>query len=185
MRTAGSGRRFTVDEFHRMGTTGILAPGEGVELVDGQVVQMAPIGNRHAACVGRLTRILAPFAADLIVWIQNPVRLDGYTELVPDVAVLRARADFYEDTPPGPEDVLLLIEVAETSTEYDRRTKAPRYARAGVTEVWLVDLPSERIEVFRDPLETFAYTDTMTFQRGAVVTCERIGLSVTVDDIIG
>jgi len=186
MRAAASRHQFTVEEFHHMGAAGILHHSDRVELVDGQIIQMAAIGSRHAACVGRLTRLMLPLAEELIVWVQNPVRLDRYTELVPDVALLRPRDDFYAEAHPSPEDVLLLIEVAESTLDYDRQTKIPAYGRAGVPEVWLVNLPNRRIEVFRDPSPESGYMESASLPEGAVVQAvDAAGFSAKVGEILG
>lgn len=167
MRATVSERRFTVDEFHRMTAAGILAPEDHVELVSGRIVQMAAIGSRHAACVARLTRLMPPLLThDLIVWVQNPLRLDRYTELVPDFALLRYRADFYAESHPGPKDVLLLVEVADTTLDHDLGTKIPAYAAAGVPEVWLVDLTRERVERFSGPAAGSGFGRRQRFVRG-------------------
>ncbi|MBI4634928.1 MAG: Uma2 family endonuclease [Candidatus Rokubacteria bacterium] len=143
-------RAFTVEEYYRMAEAGILHEDDRVELLEGEIVEMAPIGDRHAQCVDRLTNTLAVRAAGrAIVRVQGPVRLSMRSEPQPDIALLRFRPDFYPRHP-GPADVLLLIEVAETSLETDR-AKVPLYARAGIAEVWLVDLAGEAVEVFREP----------------------------------
>jgi len=145
-------RRFTVDEYHAMVRAGILAEDDRVELIDGELLQMSPIGRRHAGCVNRLTRLFVNRAGGLaVVSVQNPVRLSEQSEPQPDLALLRPRDDFYASGHPGPEDILLLVEVAETSADYDRQVKIPVYAKAGVREVWLVDLTGGVVEVYRDP----------------------------------
>lgn len=145
-------RRFTVDEYHRMAQAGVLSEDDRVELIEGAVVEMAAIGSRHAGCVNRLLRLIHPRAVErAVVSAQNPVRLNQYSEPQPDLSILRPRADFYTSGHPGPDDVLLLIEVAETSAEADREVKVPLYARAGIKEVWLVDLEGDVIEVHRRP----------------------------------
>ncbi|HZA40908.1 MAG TPA: Uma2 family endonuclease [Actinomycetota bacterium] len=144
--------RFTVEEYRRMAEAGILGEDERVELIEGEIVEMAPIGTRHAACVKLLNRLLAAaIPADVIVAIQDPVTLDAHTEVQPDVALVRARDDFYASAHPGPEDVLLLVEVADTSATYDRSIKVPLYARAGGGELWLFDLSTDTVGVHRDP----------------------------------
>ncbi len=144
--------KFTVDEYYRMAEAGILVRGQRVELIEGEIVDMAPIGNRHAACVDRLAHDLILGLRDrAIVRVQGPLRLHEYSEPEPDLTVLRARADFYASRHPGPDDTLLVIEVADTSERYDRLVKVPLYARAGIPEVWLVDLPAGSVTVYRDP----------------------------------
>lgn len=146
-------RRFTVDEFYRMAEAGILSEDDRVELIDGEIVEMVPIGSHHAHSVDRLTSLLVKRADDrAVVRVQNPVRLDVYSEPQPDFALLRPRS--YASGHPGPEDVFLIIEIMQTSADYDRRIKIPLYARAGIREVWLVDLPAGRIEVHRNPAAT-------------------------------
>lgn len=146
-------RRFTVDDFQQMGRTGILTEDDRVELIEGEVVQMSPIGSRHAACVGRLTRLFGRAVGDrAIVWVQNPVDLGKSSEVHPDLALLRPRPDFYAPRHPTSTDVLLLVEVAATSEDYDRDVKLPLYARAGIPEVWLVDLQKDRVEIHRKPM---------------------------------
>ncbi len=147
-------RRFTVDEFHLMAEAGILHEDDRVELIGGEVVEMNPIGGRHARCVTELTRVLLPLVSDDVrVSPQNPVRLDEHQEPQPDVAVHRASERYRAGELPTPEDVLLLIEVADTSLASDRDVKLPLYARAGIAEVWLVDLNANVIERHTEPSE--------------------------------
>ena len=148
--TNGKRRLFDVDEYYAMAAAGILSEDDRVELLDGEIVFMAPIGSRHANCVGRLTYLLTEqVGRDALVWIQNPVRLGGRTEPQPDVMLLKWGD--YSQGHPGPEDVLLLIEVSDTTVESDRGVKLPLYARSGVREVWIVDLSSEAVETYSEP----------------------------------
>ncbi|MBD0253051.1 MAG: Uma2 family endonuclease [Rubrobacter sp.] len=145
-------RRFTVEEFHRMGEAGILREDERVELIEGEIVRMNPIGSRHAACVRMLTRSVGTSLDDeLLLDVQNPVRLDGGLEPQPDLAVIQTRD--YRESLPGPEDVLLVIEVSDTTLAYDRNVKLPLYARANIREAWIVDLPNDAVERHNDPSE--------------------------------
>ena len=148
-------RRFTADEYQRMGETGILSPGDRVELIDGDVLAMTPIGPRHAASVDRATRVFVTHVSgdEAIVRVQGPVRLSPYTEPEPDVVLLRPRADFYGSAHPGPADVLLLVEVADSSIDFDRDVKAYVYAQSGVPEYWLVDLTEDRVVRYTLPAE--------------------------------
>lgn len=141
--------RFTVEEYQEMGRAGILTKDDRVELIEGEIVQMSPIGSRHAACVNRLTRLLVGERA--IVAVQNPVRIAAHSEPQPDLALLRPRQDFYDTAHPAAADVLLVIEVIQSSEDYDREFKLPLYARAGIPELWLVDLQRGRIEVHQRP----------------------------------
>lgn len=145
-------RRFTVSEYYRMAAAGILTEDDRVELIDGEIVEMAPIGHRHAACVDRLTQIFVHRFADVAqTRVQNPIHLSEHTEPQPDLTLLHPRADFYASGHPTPEDIFLVIEVAETSVEVDRRIKMPLYARSRIPEAWLVDLEQETLTTYRDP----------------------------------
>ena len=143
---------FTVAEFERMGEAGIFAEEARLELIEGEIVEMSPIGSRHAACVKFLSRFLNATVRDTaLVSIQDPIQLDDYSEPQPDVALLRLREDFYRHAHPKPTDVLLIIEVADTTVDYDRLVKVPLYAKAGIREVWVINLPAEQIEIYAEP----------------------------------
>lgn len=145
-------RRFTVSEYHQMAQAGILTEDDRVELLDGEIIKMAPISSRHTACVRRLEHIFGRrFRDTALISTQNPVHLSDYTEPQPDVTLLHPQADSYASGHPTPEDILLLVEVAESSAAVDRQVKVPLYAQSGVLEVWLVDLNQETITVYRDP----------------------------------
>lgn len=145
-------RLFTVDEFHQMAQAGVLREDDRVELLEGEIVRMTPIGSRHAACVARLTEVFVKRCrAAAIVNVQNPMVLSSGTELYPDITLLERRADFYSGALPTPLDVLLVVEVADTTGDYDRGIKVPLYARAGIPEVWIVDLREGCIDVYRGP----------------------------------
>lgn len=145
-------RLFSVDEYHQMVRTGILSEADRVELIEGEIVQMSPIGRRHAACVNRLNQLFSRrLGTAVLVSIQNPVSLSQHSQPQPDVALLRPRADFYASGHPGSDDILLVVEVAETSAQFDREVKIPLYAEAGIPEVWLVDLAAGTISVHRGP----------------------------------
>ena len=144
--------RFTVAEYHRMAEVGILGEDSRVELIRGQIVDKAPIGAPHLGMVNRLNRLLAGVLAGRgILSVQNPVRLDDGSEPEPDVVVLRPRADDYQTATPCPPDVLLLIEVADTSLDDDRAIKVPLYAENGIAECWIVNLLDRLVEVYRQP----------------------------------
>jgi Uma2 family endonuclease len=164
--------RFTLDEYHRMAETGILNEDDRVELIRGEIVQMTPMGRRHASCVARLNDVLlGALRGHTVLWPQLPLTILPDSEPQPDVILLRYRDDFYRDALPGPEDVALLIEVADSSLRYDRRLKTPLYAEAGVREYWIIDLEGDAVEVYRSPLGA-------RFQ-----SVERIGLDATVSPL--
>jgi Uma2 family endonuclease len=143
---------FTVDEYERMGQAGIFPVGQRLELLGGEIIEMAPIGSPHAAVVNRLNHLLVVAVGDrAVVTVQNPVRLGDISEPQPDVAVARFRDDYYGSAHPQPADLLLVIEVSDTTVRWDRATKRPFYARAGIREVWIVDLAAGVLEVATDP----------------------------------
>jgi Uma2 family endonuclease len=145
-------RSLTVAEYHKMGEAGILTEDDRVELIEGQLVAMTPIGSNHSGTINALTYTLVQRLRDAgIVAVQNPVRLGDLSEPQPDFAVLRPRDDFYRRSTPTPEDVILIIEVADSSLAYDRAIKRSLYARHGIPEFWIVDLTADAIEVHRDP----------------------------------
>jgi len=144
--------RFSVADYHRMGETGILGEDDRVELLDGEIVEMTPIGSPHGGRVKRLNYLLTRAVGEhAIVAAQDPVVLDERSEPEPDIALLRPRADFYTDSHPRPEDVLLLIEVADLSLEKDRRVKVPLYARHGIPETWIADTVHRCVRRFAEP----------------------------------
>jgi Uma2 family endonuclease len=145
-------RLFTVDEYYAMAKHGILRPDERVELLDGEIVPMNPIGSPHAWCVTDLTEVFAPLIGQIRLRIQNPLRLDGHAEPEPDVTIVRPETP--RNRHPGPDETLLVIEVADSSLRKDRGRKRRMYARAGIFEYWIVDLNAGRIEVYRDPLRS-------------------------------
>ena len=170
IRTEVRRRRFTRGEYHRMAEAGILHEDDRVELIEGEILQMTPIGRRHAACVAELTRLLVPAVGQrALLWPQNPITLPGETEPQPDIVLLRPRADRYLQDDARPADVLLLVEVADTSQRYDRLVKIPLYARAGVPEVWIVDLAGGVIEVHRRPAGS-AYAQVERVGPGSTVS---------------
>jgi len=152
-----------------MADAGILHEDDRVELIEGEIVLMTPIGRRHAACVAELTRLLVPAVGNrALLWPQNPITLPNESEPQPDIVLLRPRADRYRQDDARPEDVLLLVEVADTSQRYDRTVKLPLYGAAGIPEVWIVDLAGEVIEVYRRPTPS-DYSQVEQVGRGGVV----------------
>lgn len=131
---------------------GIISQDDRVELLEGEILKMSPIGSAHAACVKRCNSVLSRLLGEtVIISVQDPVRLDEYSEPQPDIALLKARPDYYAVVHPSPGDVLLVVEVADTSLQIDRVVKLPLYARAGITEVWIIDLVTRAVEIYSDP----------------------------------
>lgn len=177
---------FTAAEYYRMADAGILTADDRVELIEGEIIEMSPIGKRHASCVDRINRLLNRLAGQAaIVRVQNPVRLSDFSEPQPDVALLRPREDFYAAGHPRPDDVLLVVEVADTSVDYDRGVKVSLHARSGIPEFWLVDLTEDRIEIYASP-SGGEYGDVRLASRGESVSSDAVaGLSFAVEEILG
>ncbi len=163
-------RRFTVAEYYAMAEAGILTEDDRVELLDGVIVDMAPIGDPHAGTVDIFTWLLSTAVAQrAVLRVQGPLAVDGQSRLQPDLMLLRERPDFYRTGTPRPEDVLLLIEVADSSVDYDRGEKLPRYARAGIPEVWITVLPERIVEAHTEPADG-RYTVRRTYAPGDTIT---------------
>jgi Uma2 family endonuclease len=175
----------SAEEYERMGAAGIFPPGARLELIEGDIYEISPIGSPHAACVKYLSRILNELGKDFIVGVQDPIRLDDFSEPQPDVTLLRWREDFYRGAHPTPADVLLVVEVADTTVVTDRTIKVPLYARAGIAEVWVVNIPEERVEIYTEPVGE-AYQASAQFGRGEHAQSPTVaGLAVSVDELFG
>jgi Uma2 family endonuclease len=158
--------RISVDEYYRMAEVGLLQPGARVELIEGEIIDMAPIGSPHAGIVNVLTTTLVRAVGDrAVVSVQLPVRLSDRSEPQPDVALLKPRADFYRSRHPTAADVLLLIEVSDTTLRFDRGEKLALYARHGVPEVWIVDIQARQVHCMRGPAGE-AYQSSTTLNVG-------------------
>ncbi len=147
-------RLITASEFTQMCEAGVFREDDRLELIEGEIIEMSPIGKRHAAAVRRLINLLARQLGEdeALVDAQDPVVLGDISEPQPDLTLLRPSPDFYASEHPRPGDILLLIEVADTSLAYDREVKVPIYARYGVPEVWVADLGGAAVEVYRQPV---------------------------------
>ena len=178
-------RKFTVAEYYRMAEAGILKPDERVELIEGEIVVMPPIGPEHADNVDEYNEVFAQYARGRFrIRIQNPVRLNDHSEPEPDVALLRRRPEGYRTAHPTPADVLLIIEVAHSSLEYDRNVKAHIYGRSGVAETWVKNLPEDCIERFTEPGPD-GYARHTVHRRGETLTPVALpDLELAVSDLL-
>lgn len=159
----------SAQEYLRMGESGVFAPEARLELIDGEIVEMAPIGSRHAGMVKVLNRLLSRAAGDLaIVSVQDPLVIGDRSVPQPDLALLKPRADSYSSSHPSAADVLLVVEVADTTLAFDLGTKIPLYARGGIAETWVVDLQERAVRVFRDPSAS-GYRASFTVSGGGSV----------------
>lgn len=185
MTTEVARRLFTVEEYHQMAEAGILHEDDHTELIHGEIIYMSPIGNHHAAIVRRLANLLTPrLAPQVIVDVQNPVRIGDHSEPEPDIMILPFRDDYYASTGVTPKDVLLLIEVSDSTLRQDRNVKLPLYATAGIPEVWIVDVNKQQLEVYRQPNED-RYQSMQTLTRDDTVAATQFSLSVQVRELIG
>ena len=179
-------RHFTADEFNKMVEAGILVEDDHVELIEGEIVQMSPVGKHHVACVNRVSTMLhEALGRTAIVSVQNPIDLDPISQPEPDICVLAPRDDFYTDELSKATDVLLLIEVSDTTAKFDRLMKVPLYAQASILEVWIIDLQEDIIEIYSDPAAG-AYRQRRRANRGQSVTPQALPqFTVEVDTILG
>ena len=179
-------RLFTVHEYHKMAEIGILTEDDRVELIEGEILVMPPIGEDHFGHVNLLTRVFVlAFSNEAVVHIQNPVRLAPRTEPEPDVVLLRYREDDYRGKFPVPDDVLLLVEVADHSLGYDQSTKRMLYARAGIQEYWIVDLVHAELVVHRDPSRA-KYRSVQRFKHGDTIAPLAFpGVLLAISDLLG
>jgi Uma2 family endonuclease len=159
--------RFTSREYYRMAETGVLPPDARVELLDGQVLNMSPIGPSHGSAVKRLNNFFSNVSQDRwLLAVQDPIAVDDYSEPQPDLMLLKPAPDFYNKRHPGPDDVHLLIEVSDSTLAFDRVEKLPVYGRAGIREVWIINLPDQTVEIYRDP-HYQGYASTEVLRPGA------------------
>jgi Uma2 family endonuclease len=177
---------FTTDEWHRMGDAGLFDEDARVELLDGEIIDMAPIGSRHAGTVNRLTRLLIGAVGErAVVAVQNPVFLDKHSEPQPDLAVLAPRPDDYTVSHAEPGEIMLLVEVADSSLAYDRDRKAAYYAGVGVPQCWIIDLTTETVLDFRSPRPAGYEVVDRLVPRDALTIGALAGVSVAVSGIFG
>ncbi|HEY9662813.1 MAG TPA: Uma2 family endonuclease [Allocoleopsis sp.] len=179
-------KKFTVGQYHQMIESGILTDRDRVELIKGEIIEMSPVGRRHAACVDRLTELFVlRLTSRAIVRTQNPIRLSDDSEPQPDLALLRRRDDFYETGHPKPEDIFLVIEVSDTTVDFDREIKIPTYAEEGIAEAWLIDLNAQIIEVYQQPVPS-GYQSKQQFDRGQSITLPGFsGIQFDVEQLLG
>lgn len=177
-------RLLSVEEYHKMGEAGILQE-KGIELINGEIVEMCPIGSKHVSCVNKLNALLnAMLGKNAIVSVQNPIITGDLSEPEPDISVLIYREDFYAAQVPRAKDVLLVIEVADTSADYDREIKLPLYAQSGIPEFWLINLEKNEVEAYWHPTGD-GYKFRELLRPGDVLEARNVGLNIEVKDILG
>lgn len=179
-------RCFSAEEYHRMGETGIFRENEPIELIKGEIFHMSPIGTEHASCVDRLNRILhLSLGESYIVRVQNPVYISGDSEPEPDISILKFHPEFYARHHPLPGDIAMIIEVSDTSLEYDRQIKLPLYAKAGIPEAWIVNLKEGCVEIHSSPTE-HGYELCRKHYRGSKLNSPSFpDLKIGADELLG
>lgn len=177
-------RLINVEEYHLMAEVGILKREDRVELIQGEIFTMSPIGSKHAGHVKRINKILNKLPEDeVIIGVQDPVKLNDFSEPEPDITVLKFRSDDYIDSHPGPEDIILIIEVADSSLEYDQQLKLPNYALANVPVCWIIDLENRQVEVYSNP-EDGTYSQKDFKKNDDVLKIPGFDLEILVSDIL-
>jgi Uma2 family endonuclease len=178
--------KLSVDDYYRMAETGILKREDRVELIDGEIIDIAPIGSEHAGNTNGLIEIFARAVVQglYLISVQNPLRLDAYNEPQPDVMLLRPRKDKYRDSHPSAEDVLLLVEVADSSLGYDRGAKLALYARTKIPEVWIVNVPAKLLEVYRNPIDD-GFASKQELKEGTITPDSLPSVVVNLAELLG
>jgi len=179
-------RKFNTSQYHQMNQSNILTEDDRVELINGEIIEMSPIGTKHTSCINRCNSILPNLLGQkVIISIQNPITLNNLSEPQPDIALLKPRADFYENSHPQPQDIFLLIEVVDSSIDYDRDIKIPLYANSNIYEVWLIDINAQLITVYRYP-QNDNYQEITTYHRGEKISILSFpDISLQVNAILG
>jgi Uma2 family endonuclease len=177
---------FTVNDYYSMAEAGIIGPDERVELVEGEIIQMSPIGHRHGVRVVRAsTMFFEAFGRKAVISTQGTLRLNKRTEFEPDLVVFKPRADFYASGRAKPADVLLVVEMADSSLSSDRKIKIPLYAASGIPEVWIQDIENDLLLVYRDPREE-NYATSLELQRNESVSPNAFPeIRFSIDDLFG
>jgi Uma2 family endonuclease len=175
--------KFTTQEYHLMSEVGMFAKEHRLELIKGEIVKMSPIGRKHCACIAKLQKKFEQILGErIIVWTQNSIHLNSESEPQPDLALLKLRADFYAERLPRPEDILLIIEVADSTISYDRDVKMPLYAEFGITEAWLIEVNAKTLTKYTEPSPK-GYKTSHLLELNDAVLCLDVAIALT--DIFG
>lgn len=180
-----SRRLLSVEDYHRMVEAGILTADDKVELIKGEIIEMSPIGSKHAACVNRLTKILVQGSQeDEMISVQNPITLPPNSEPEPDLVWLKSRPDNYNDSHPSSEDIILLIEVSATTLDFDRQIKLPLYAEAKIPVVWIVNLNNNEIIEYQQPYEK-QYLAVKIYPIGSEIGLSNLEQPISINKVLG
>ena len=177
--------RFTVEQYYKMAEVGILGVEQRTELIEGEVIEMSPIGAKHSACLSKLADVLRDRTRKrALVRQQNPICLSDRSEPQPDVAVVKERQDYYAESHPLPSEIILLIEVSDSTLKYDRDVKIPLYAKVGISELWIANLEAQVFEVYRQPSET-GYQQVQIYGKGEVINLQMLpDVAIAVNEIM-
>ena len=160
---------FNVDDYYKIYNAGVFSEDDRIELIEGEIIHMTPIGSQHAACINRLTNLFAVcFKGRAIISVQNPLRLSQTSEPEPDVVILKPQDNFYAKAHPQSSDVFLAVEVADSSLPYDKDIKLPLYAKYGIPEVWIINLSQDQIEAYSEPVEG-SYRNNFIYRRNQTI----------------
>ena len=176
--------RLTVEQYYKMAEVGILGIEHRTELIEGEIIEMSPIGAKHAGTINRLSRVLSPRISDqAIISIQNSIRLNDSSEPQPDLAILHLRDDCYTESIPTPTEIFLLIEVSDSTLKYDREVKIPLYAKAGIPEVWIANIEEQIFEVYKSPNQD-RYEQVQNYGKGEVISMSMFAnIAIAVDEV--
>lgn len=179
-------RLINIEEYHKMEEVGILNHLDKVELINGEILHMSPIGSKHQGVINKITNLFVPlYSGKAVVQVQGPIQIDNFSEPVPDVMLLKPRKDFYTKKHALPKDVLLLIEVANSSLQYDKKIKLPIYAQSKIKEYWIVNLQDEIIEIYKSP-KNGMYKNNAIVSIEDKVSCSAFSKKrIAVKDILG
>ncbi|MEM6628762.1 MAG: Uma2 family endonuclease [Bacteroidota bacterium] len=178
-------RLLTVAEYHKMAEVGILDPDDRVELIKGEIIKMSPLNSPHTSPVKRITSLMYQlFGNRLTISVQDPITIEDHSEPEPDIALLAFSKDFYAERHPRPEDVILLIEVADSTVAKDQQLKLPLYAEAGIKEYWIVNIVEKQLEVYQQPKDS-SYTIQKIYTSRDQVRLENLGATINVNSILG
>lgn len=176
-------KKFTVETYHQLAKDGLIAPGDRVELIEGKVIPMSPKGNKHSHVISRLIRAFATDDTDYLIRVQDPLSIPQKSEPEPDFLLLKWREDEYLNAHPKPDEVLLLIEVADSSLEFDRKTKVPLYATARISPYWIINLQDEVVEVYQNPSGN-GYNSHEIKMRGTSLDVPTLKISIDADQVL-
>ncbi|MEM9720948.1 MAG: Uma2 family endonuclease [Bacteroidota bacterium] len=185
METIPKKRLFSRKEYYQMAETGILTCTDKTELIRGEILIKSPSGAYHSSRIRKIDRLFSQYVGDKAqTSVQSPVRLNDLSEPEPDFALLHFREDDYPHAHPGPEDILLLIEVSHSTYSFDKQVKIPLYAQAGIPEVWILNLNTDQVEVFKRPVKG-VYQEESVLQPGQEIGFEALGCTIAVGDLVG